>query len=763
MSQVVFCPRGHRWELPLDGTAQTTDVFLLCPVCGIRVDLTAGVTADTPLDTVVSGHADAAVADTGVVSATLLVRKEDAPGQAVSPAAPEILDALPADGPVLDGYVILGEEGRGSMGVVYRARQRGLGRLVALKMVLSGSHASSKELARFRTEAEAVARLQHPGIVQIYEVGEHNGLPFLSLELVTGGSLASRLGGKPWPAERAASLVESLARAVHAAHRRGIIHRDLKPANVLLSEDGQPKITDFGLAKCLDSDHGQTQSGVIVGTPSYMAPEQASGSGHRVGPATDVYALGAILYELLTGRPPFRAATPLETILQVAACEPTPPSRLRPRVPRDLETICLKCMHKEPGQRYSSGLELAEDCAAFLAGDPIRARPVGWLGRAVRRCRRHWIAATFLAVLLVLFTGGAAALLWQMSQLSVLKQQVRNTTPRIGPNTQLLEQPTEARALVGHDRMVTGLAFSPRGDLLASSSWDGSVRLWDPHAGRVTRILTGHQGFVECVAFRPDGKRLASGGADHVVRIWDLLRAEQVRTLEGNTDVVHSVAFSHDGGRIASAGRDHQVRVWKADSGEVLWTLKGHTGPVLSVAFHPEGKWLASAGRDGTVRVWDTQTGRHRSTYRGHSGEVRSVAFSPDGRLLASGGQDKTVRVWDAQGNEVFKFRGHSFPIHAVAFSPDSRYVASANSRASGVGGEGEEVGTIKVWEARTGQEFFTLHGHTGPITGVCFSPDGRSLASSSQDKTLKVWMPAPLALAPAAPPSKKRSPVAPP
>jgi DNA-binding beta-propeller fold protein YncE len=722
-------------------------------VCGVRVDLTAGVAAGT-LDAVASRHADAA-ADTGVVSATLLAQEEPVlepdKGEAVTLPAPEVLDAVPADWPVLDGYVILAEEGRGSMGVVYRARQRGLGRLVALKMVLSGAHAGRQELARFRTEAESVARLQHPGIVQIYEIGEEKGRPFLSLEFVAGGSLASRLDGTPWPADRATRLIEGLARAMHVAHRRGIVHRDLKPHNVLLTEDGQPKIADFGLAKCLDSDRGQTQSGAIVGTPSYMAPEQASGNSRQVGPATDVYALGAILYELLTGQPPFRAATPLDTVLQVATREPVPPSRLRSKVPRDLETICLKCLHKEPAGRYATALDLAADCAAFLDGGPIQARPVGWLERTGRGVRRHWLAATLLAVLVPLFIGGAAGIIWQWNRLTTLQQQAKKTTPRGEIDTQLLEQKTETRALLGHDKMVTGLAFRPDGQLLATSSWDQTVRLWDPRAAKLVRILQGHQGFVECVAFRFDGKRLASAGGDGVVRLWDPMSGEELLRFEGHADVVHSIDFSPDGRHLASAGRDNLVKVWDADSGKEIFTLTGHTAPVLSVAFRPDGKWLASAGRDQTVRVWDAATGTHLATYKGHTGEISGVAFSPDGRLLASGSQDKTVKVWDELGNEVVTFRGHLQPIHGVAFSPDGRYIASANSRASGVKENGEEAGAVKVWEARTGREFFTLRGHTGPITGVCFSPDGRSLATSSRDKSVKIWLPAPLALTPAA------------
>jgi tetratricopeptide (TPR) repeat protein len=312
------------------------------------------------------------------------------------------------------GYEILGELGRGGMGVVYKARQLGLGRMVALKMILSGGQASSADLDRFRTEAEAIARLQHPNIVQVHEVGEHEGKPYFSLEFCTGGSLDRKLDGTPLKPPDAARLVETLARAMQAAHEKNVIHRDLKPANVLLTEDGTPKITDFGLAKKLD-DVGQTASGVMLGTPSYVAPEQASGS-KAIGPACDVYALGAILYELLTGRPPFKAATTLDTILQVISNEPVPPIQLQPQTPRDLDTICLKCLHKAPGSRYASTGDLAEDLARFLRDEPIHARPAGLVERAGKFVRRNrLLVGAGLAVFVALLAGAVTALVFALA------------------------------------------------------------------------------------------------------------------------------------------------------------------------------------------------------------------------------------------------------------------------------------------------------------------------------------------------------------
>jgi hypothetical protein len=289
------------------------------------------------------------------------------------------------------GYEILAELGRGGMGVVYQARQTALQRTVALKMILGGGHASGADLQRFRTEAESIARLQHPHIVQIHEVGEHGGLPYFSLEFCPGGSLDRKLNGTPLASRDAAELVSKLAGATHEAHQKGILHRDLKPANVLLGEEGTPKITDFGLAKRLDGPSGQTASGAVLGTPSYMAPEQAAGKTKEIGPAADIYGLGAILYELLTGRPPFRAATPLDTLLQALENEPAPIRLLNPQVDRDLETICLKCLEKDPAHRYPSAKVLAEDLKRYLTGEPISVRSINVLERLARTLQRSQI------------------------------------------------------------------------------------------------------------------------------------------------------------------------------------------------------------------------------------------------------------------------------------------------------------------------------------------------------------------------------------
>jgi tRNA A-37 threonylcarbamoyl transferase component Bud32 len=342
----------------------------------------------------------------------------DAQVQAMFPGIPACqrsdatLPALPsADLPQVPGYEVEAVLGQGGMGVVYKARHLALKRTVALKMLAGYPHQA--ERARFRAEAEAVARLQHPNIVQIYEVGEADGRPFIALEYVAGGTLAERLAGQPLPPHDSARLVALLAEAMHLAHSRNLVHRDLKPSNVLLAGDGTPKVTDFGLVRQLDADSGHTFDGVVLGTPSYMAPEQALGRAHAACPATDVYALGAVLYECLTGRPPFKGATQLETLEQVCHCEPTAPSSLNREVPRDLETVCLKCLHKGPERRYSSARELADDLGRFLRGEPVAARPVGHLERAAMWMRRNPTVAFLSAVAaLALVVGTVLSLLF---------------------------------------------------------------------------------------------------------------------------------------------------------------------------------------------------------------------------------------------------------------------------------------------------------------------------------------------------------------
>jgi WD40 repeat protein len=651
--------------------------------------------------------------------------------------------ALPAGAPP-DGYEILGELGRGGMGVVYKARHLQLDRVVALKRILAGGYASAAELDRFKDEARAIARLQHPNIVQIHDVGEQGGLPYFSLEYCPGGSLDKRLAGTPLPPHEAAALLETLARAMHAAHQMGVVHRDLKPANVLIAADGTAKVTDFGLAKRLDAAC-RTATGAVMGTPSYMAPEQAVGQKGQVGPATDVYALGAILYECLTGRPPFKAATTLETLRQVVHDEPVPPRQLQSRTPRDLETITLKCLQKEAGKRYASAAELAEDLRRFQAGEPIAARPVGRAERLWRWCRRNPGVATLTAMVALLVL---AALLGTTVGLVIVSgaEQKEAAARKAAENEkeEARKQKEEAR----FDQYVVAMNLVQREyeanniahvrELLAAQvpkeedekDWRNFEWFyWQRMASRELLTLKGHTAAVRSVSFSPDGRRLASAG--EVVRVWDAASGKELLTLKGHNGRVSGVSFSPDGRRLASAGgNDGTVRVWDAATGKELLTLKGHMHVVFGVSFSPDGRRLASASLDQTVRVWDAATGKELLTLKGHTHWVTGVSFSPDSRRLASAGADQTVRVWDAAtGKELLTLKGHTDGVRGVTFSPDGRRLASAGYDQP-----------VRVWDAATGKELLTLKGHTRGVTGVSFSPDGLRLASSDEYQPVRVW-----------------------
>jgi WD40 repeat protein/tRNA A-37 threonylcarbamoyl transferase component Bud32 len=713
---------------------------------------------------------------------------------AVPGGAPREAAALRA-APTIPGYEILGELGRGGMGVVYRARQVRLNRPVALKMILAGAHAAPEAAARFLAEAEAIAKLQHPQIVQIHHIGEADGLPFFELEFVPGGSLDRRLDGTPWPPHRAAHLAEQLARGIAAAHALGVAHRDLKPANVLLAADQTPKITDFGLAKAIGSESGLTRSEAILGSPSYMAPDQAGGRTREAGPSADVYALGAILYELLVGRPPFRGATILETLEQVKAVEPVPPSRLVPGTPRDLETICLKCLQKDPGKRYESATALAEDLRRFRAGEPIVARPVGSVERAWRWCRRNPVVAGLaagVAVLLVAVAASASVAAVQFGLAARREERLRIASEELARTEATAKAELEAglyfeRIALAHRELsadnlgralglldecpeglrqwewhylkrlcrldpvilrdqdaVNSVAFHPGGEQLAAGGGDGTVKIWDWRTGRVIRRLPGHRGIVSSLAFRPpDGRYLASVGADRAVMLWDATAGREVFRRRGPpgdyyTGMAYVVAFSPDGRLLVAGSEDGGAIIWDAADGTEVHRLpEQHEGTTACVAFSPpDGRLLATANWAGVLRIWDARTYRLLHTIRGHEHRIGALAFRPDGRWLATASFDRTIRIWDvATGGPLPAWRGHTGLINGLTFSPDGRRLFSS-------GGEDK---VVTIWDPLTGREILNLRGHAYFCQGLAPSPDGRRLASAGGDRSVRIWDAAPL------------------
>jgi WD40 repeat protein len=689
------------------------------------------------------------------------------------------------------------------MGVVYKAWHHDLGRLIALKMILAGGHAGLGERTRFRAEAESAASLRHPNIVHVHEIGEVGGLMYFAMEYIEGKTLREVLQGTPLAPRAAAKLLETLARAVEHAHRHGIVHRDLKPANVLLEVDEAaqgdaarpdpvPKVVDFGLAKRLGESLG-TQTGQLVGTPGYMPPEQLAGQKGATGPAVDTYALGCILYETLTGRPPFLDTSVEALVARVRREDPVPPRRLQPKCPRDLETVCLKCLEKDPARRYDRAGGLADDLARFLAGEPIRARAPTVLDRldkfaqrnrpavvgiaaviaalalgiatttvmAIRetRARRHAEGSALRAIesarqseaarnaaLCATYQARLAAAMGAIAQ-NDIRQAVRqlDAAPEALRGWEwncLRSRLDQSVAVVAVPPRVGAIAFCPPGRRLAVTEERG-YRICDAVDGATLAVRDIYSPCLHVFVFETRlGTRFLldqSTERDNSFAITDgdgKILGRYSGQLFEEAGVSSAIAMSPDGRRFAFQTRPYSeaplIDVFDTATGNRVATCgEPWKHRLLGLDFNPDCTRIAAARSDDTdVLIFDAVSGRRVMALEGHARFVRAVAYSPDGRRLASCADDQTVRVWDAEtGRLLHTFHGHEGAVLCVAFSGDGRRLVSGGSD-----------GTVRIWSAGGGEAVAVLRGHTAAVSRVALGDDDRVIASTAWDGTARLW-----------------------
>ncbi len=616
-------------------------------------------------------------------------------------------------------YELLEEIARGGMGLVFKARQKRLNRVVALKVILAGEYAKPEDVLRFQAEAEAAAKLHHAGIVPIYEVGENDGRPFLSMGFIEGETLESKVARGPLEGKDAARLIAEVSKAVAYAHQQGIVHRDLKPGNILLNDKGEPFVTDFGLAKRTDSDSQLTGTGQLIGTPSYMSPEQAAGINDAIGPLTDVYSLGAVLYCLLTGHPPFRAANLMDTVAQVTNQEPIPPRQVNGAVERDLQTICLKCLQKDPAHRYESAEELGRDLERYLNLEPIKATAVGRVSRCWRWCRRNPViaslAATLATLLVALAIVGPVFALRQTYLRADSDRLVIEKALLIDELTHSMQQEESARieAETIADRLHENLVkmYVDRGNSEIMSGNPVNAAPWFAAA-------------LSQDAEDPERER------EHRFRLSAILdqaaRPEQIWRLAGETEVA---TVSSGGELVAAAGRDGEIVVWDVRNGNVVLHPENLTpGMIRALVFSRDGTRLIAAS--GTrIHFWDLTTRKPAIPMIRCSARVESASLDESGHYLVVGLSDETLLVYDADTGDLVRSRSNSgvrilqVGVHGVA----RRVFARGWS------------GNARLFDLESLKPIADLE-HEGDVKWAEFDPTGRLLVTTSSDRSAKIW-----------------------